>query len=202
VFVRAIEVLTEAVERFGDTEAGASLRYLLADSNRRSVVTLDAKLRERRSQRELIALQAERLRRLSESEIYFNQVITELEAREFDELTALERTYLRNSYFFQADSAFDRGQYDQAIALYDEAAKRWEADPASLVAHVQIVNAYCELGDYAAAKRANEKALWALERLPEEAFDDPTLPMSRRHWEDWLRWTSQIDLFGAQARAE
>jgi len=201
-FVRAIEVLTEAVERFGDGEAGASLRYLLADSNRRSVVTLDAKLRDRRSQRELIALQAERLRRLQESEIYFNQVITELEARDAALLSPLERTYLRNSYFFQADSAFDRGQYEQAIALYDEAAKRWEADPASLVAHVQIVNAYCEMGNYPAAKRANEKALWALERLPDEAFDDPTLPMSRRHWEDWLRWTSQIDLFGTQARAE
>ncbi len=199
-YVNAIQTLTEAVLRYGNTEFGASLRYMLADANRRSIVTLDAKLRDQRAQRELIALQAERLRRLEESQIYYNQVITELESRDRETLSPLELTYFRNAYFFQADSAFDRGQYEQAIALYDEAAKHWESDPASLVAHVQIVNAYCELGRYDAAKRANEKALWALERLPDEAFNDPTLPMTRQHWEDWLRWTSEMDLFGAQAR--
>jgi len=201
-YLKAIETLTEAVERYGRDPEGATLRYLLADANRKSVATLDEKLRQQRSQRELIALQAERLRRLEEAQIYYNQVITELEDRPEASLSPLERTYYRNAYFFQADCAFDRGQFEQAIALYDEAAKRWERDPSSLVAHVQIVNAYCELGKYDAAKRANEKALWALERMPDEVFEDPTLPMTRRHWEDWLRWASELDLFGAQANAQ
>ncbi len=201
-YVKAIETLTEAVERFGREPEGATLRYLLADANRKSVASLNQKLREQRAQRELIALQAERLRRLEEAQIYYNQVITELEDRPEVSLSPLERTYYRNAYFFQADCAFDRGQFEQAIALYDEAAKRWERDPSSLVAHVQIVNAYCEMGKYDAAKRANEKALWALERMPDEVFEDPTLPMSRRHWEDWLRWASELDLFGAQASAQ
>lgn len=201
-YIDAIQTLTEAVNRYGRDEThGPTLRYLLADANRQSVATIDQKLTEQRSQRELIALQAERLRRLEEAQIYYNQVITELEGRPEAALTPLERVYYRNAYFFQADCAFDRGQFEQAIALYDEAAKRWEREPASLVAHVQIVNAYCELGEYDEAKRANEKALWALERMPDEVFEDQTLPMTRRHWEDWLRWTSELDLFGAQARA-
>ena len=72
-----------------------------------------------------------------------------------------------------------KNRYEEAIDLYDTAARRWEDHPASLVALVQIVNARCELGQYEEAKVANDHALWQLERIPEEKFDSQTLPMTR-----------------------
>ena len=196
--VPAIERLSEAVERYADSPQGAAMRFLLADSYRKSIPTLDRELSARRAQAEIVALSAERNRRLAQAQMFYNQAINELEARNAAALSALEELYLRNAYFYQADCAFDRQRYEEAIDLYDTAARRWEHHPASLVALVQIVNARCELGQFQEAKVANDHALWQLERIPDEAFDDPALPMSREHWEDWLRWTSELKLFAAR----
>lgn len=200
-YVSAIERLTEAVKRYGNTQQGPTLRFLLADAYRKSVRAIDEELTTRQAQSDRLAMQAQRQRRLEQAQAYYNQVLTELEGRDPQALSPLERLYLRNSYFYQADAAFDRQQYELAINLYDVAARRWKDSPASLVALVQIVNANCEIGQYQAARVANERARRQLARMPDDVFDDPTLPMSRQHWEDWLRWTSQVELFGSSASA-
>ena len=198
-YIQAIERFEEAVHRYGRDDQGSMLRYYLADSYRKSVVLLEEQLTKRQAQRQRMAIQLERSRRLERAQTYFNQVVSMLDDKPVGELSELNKLYLRNAYFFQADSAFDRGQYEIAIELYDAAARRWDSDPASLVALIQIVNAHCELQQYQEAKVANHHARWQLERIPEQAFDDPTLPMSRQHWEDWLRWTSELNLFASQA---
>jgi tetratricopeptide (TPR) repeat protein len=131
----------------------------------------------------------------------FNQVVSEYEARPKAARDALDNVFLRNAYFYRADCAFDLERYEQAIALYDMAAKRYENHPASLVALIQQVNAHCELGQYQAARVANDRARFQLRRIPDEAFNDPSLPMTRSQWEDWLKWTSELNLFDAQANA-
>ena len=201
-YVKAIERLEEAVTRYGLSDQGPTLRYLLADSYRKSVAELDRRLQAEQAQSERLALQSERTRRLEQAQMYYSQVVNELESKPTLFVTPLEELYHRNAYFYQADCAFDRGQYETAIQLYDDAARRWDKHPAALVAMVQIVNAHCELGQYQEAKVANSTARWLLERMPEEAFEDETLPMSRQHWEDWLRWTSELDLFETQASAD
>jgi len=200
-YVSAIRRFDEAVKRFARTDRGPELRYLLADAYRQSVGELDRRLAEPHAQRQRLELQRERSRRLEEAQKLFNQVVTELDAKAADARTPLEALYLKNAYFYQADAAYDRGRYEASIALYDQAARRWEQDPASLVALVQIVNAYCELGRYDRARAANEKALWQLERMPEDAFNDPRLPMTRRHWQEWLRWTSELTAQAAKPPA-
>ena len=202
-YVDAFERLTEAVKRYGRSAEGPKLRYLLADAYRRSVKVLERKLDQGQGQSNRVSLQAEKQRRLKEAQKYYNQVLTELQARPENSLTPLQKLYLRNSFFYQADCAFDRGQYERAIELYDLAARRHKRHPASLVALVQIVNAHCELGQFQEAKVANERARRQLQRIPEDAFQDQTvLPMSRQHWEDWLRWTSEVDLFDEGALQE
>jgi len=201
-YVAAIERLTEAVERYGDTGQGPELRFLLADAYRKSIARLDESLIDRQAKTDQLQLQAERRRRLEEAQKLYNQVINELEAKPPAALPGMAHLYRRNAYFYQADCAFDRGQYELAISLYDLAARRFEEDPASLIALVQIVNAHCELGQYQEARVANEQARWQLNRIPDAAFDDPDLPLTRRHWEDWLRWTSQLDVFGPKATAD
>ena len=198
-FEPAIARLTEAVDRYGQTREGPSLRFRLADAYRLSVPEMDRSFKEAAPQKKQAHLQTERARRLEQAQVLFGQVISETEAIETSARSALEGLYLRNAYFYRADCAYDMGRYEQAISLYDLAAKRWEAHPASLVALVQIVNAYCELGRTQEAKVANDRARWQLKRIPDEAFDDPTLPMTRVHWQQWLRWTSELDLFASQA---
>ncbi|MEX0885041.1 MAG: tetratricopeptide repeat protein [Phycisphaeraceae bacterium] len=194
-YAQAIERLTEAVDRYGHGEAGAELRYLLADAYRRSVPALDAEIDQQRARQRRVELENERDRRLDLAQRTYNQAVNLLEARADERaLTELDHLYLRNAYFYQADAAYDRQRYELAIELYHEAALRWRDHPASLVALVQIFNAHCELGQFQEARVANERARTQLDRIPDEAFQDPTLPMSRRHWEDWLRWTSELEV--------
>ncbi|MEM1211541.1 MAG: tetratricopeptide repeat protein [Planctomycetota bacterium] len=199
-FARAIERLTEAVERYGNTRQGPRLRFLLADALRRSVDEIDADLATDLPPRRQLALQAERDRRLNEARAYFNQVKTELEERHPDTLSNLEKLYHRNSYFYEADAMYTLGgvqPLETAIELYSRAASRWAAHPSALIAQVQIVNAYCRLEQYESAAAAHRKAMYLLRRIPEEAFDDQTMPMSRDLMEEWLQWSARLNTLAA-----
>lgn len=204
LYARAIELLTEAVQRYGETEDGPVLRYLLADCNRLSVPAIDHKIATTQSIAAQHALRDERNDRLKQAEILYNQAISGLEAMRNVRLvlTPVQKVYLRNAYFYQADCAYDRGVYEQAIQLYNTAANNYAKDPASLIARVQMVNAYCELGQFQQARVVNDMARRQLERIPDSAFEDESLPMKRQQWEDWLRWTSDRKLFGSQASAD
>ncbi len=201
-FEDAITRFTEAVDRFGGDPDGVMLRFDLADAYRQSVSALDESLTKPMPQSKQMALMAERARRLEAAQGLFDRVTEELDRPDAPDGPAIQRVALRNAYFYRADCAYDLGRFDEAIGLYDQAAKRWETHPASLVALVQIVNAYCEMGQIQQAKVANDRARWQLKRIPDEAFEDPSrLPMTREHWEDWLRWSSELNLFGSQANA-
>lgn len=200
-FERAIERLSVAVDRYGDSLEGASLRFRLADALRRSTPQISKTLEEPMAQSKRMALESERTRRLEQAQMLFSQVISELESPTRPPLGGPEKLFLRNAYFYRGDCAYDLGRYELAIGLYDVAAKRWEDQPASLVALVQIVNSYCRMGKVQQAKVVNARAKELLKRIPESAFDDPTLPMTRAQWEDWLRWIAELDLFNSQANA-
>ncbi|MEM9419237.1 MAG: tetratricopeptide repeat protein [Planctomycetota bacterium] len=198
-FVSAIERLDTAVERYGNTSDGPVLRYMLADSLRRSSRDLADQAQGARSERQRLAFQAERNERLRNAEMYYDQVITELEARFAAARSDLENLYLRNAYFYKADCSYDRQDYVVAIDRYREAAQRWSDHPSSLVAQVQMVNAYCELQEFQQAYVANQNALWQLGQMEDEVFDSPDMPMTRQHWEDWLRWSSELKLLDKQS---
>ncbi len=192
----AIERLTFAVERYPDElERGAELRFLLADSYRKSVTMLDERLEDSPTDTERLRLQQQRRDHLEKAMMYYTQAIELLDDRPVATLSSLEKIYHRNAYFYRSDCAYDLAQYERAIELYLTAAQRFEDDPSALVAMIQIVNAHASLGQYQEARAANQNARWLLDRLPDEAFDDPSLPMSRKHWEDWLRWTSELEVF-------
>ncbi|MEM8781693.1 MAG: tetratricopeptide repeat protein [Planctomycetota bacterium] len=199
MFARAIEYLEEGVQLYGDRREGPELYYLLGDAMRLSTAELDARLALSIPQRQRREIEAERDRRLAEAQRHFGTARSALEARHELALGPLEKLYRRNAWFYEADAAFQRGDFPAAIDQYRDAAGRWQGDPASLVAWVQIVNAYCEMGNFAAAKTANNQALLLLERIDDDAFDRPEVPMTRRHWQDWLRWTSELDLFEQRA---
>lgn len=201
-FENAIQRLAAAVDRFGETSEGPALRFLLAESYRQSIATIDRTLEEPLPQSKVREYQAERVRRLEQALILHSQVVTQLGEMDEKKLSPILQLYFRNAYFYRADCAFDLARYEQAIELYDSAARRWRDHPSSLVALVQMVNSYAELGQYQNARAVNLRARDHLRRIPEEAFDDPSLPMTRKHWQDWLHWSSKLKLFDPQASAE
>lgn len=198
-YLKAITQLEEAIDekRYGNTEQSPILRYRLAESYRLSVSDLNKALADPMPQAKRMELQKQRVHNLERAGVLYSKAINQFEARNPKTLSPLEMTFFRNAYFYRGDCAYDLTRWDDAITLYDLAAKKWESHPASLVALVQIVNAYCEQGAMQEARAANDRARYQLKRIPDEAFKDPSMPMGRKHWEDWLRWSNELDLFAS-----
>ncbi len=198
-YLKAITKLEEAIDekRYGNAEQSPLLRYRLAESYRLSVGDINKTLADPMPQAKRMELQKLRVSNLERAGVLYSQAINQFEARNPKTLNKLEMTYFRNAYFFRGDCSYDLGRWDDAITLYDLAARKWENHPASLVALVQIVNAYCEQGAMQEARAANDRARYQLKRIPDEAFKDPSMPMGRKHWEDWLRWSNELDLFAS-----
>ena len=106
-----------------------------------------------------------------------------------------DRQFLKYSHFYRADCAYDLGGYAEAIGLYEAAALRYQGDPSSLAAHVQIVNCHVATGRIDEAKAANERAKVLLRQMPKDAFDPGKSTMSKEYWEQWLKWTTEAGLY-------
>lgn len=194
-FLKAIESIDTALQHYSDQPVAAKLHFELGEALRQSVPALDDSIKATRDPRKLRALGAERDDRLRRAQAAYATVVQALDQVPSAALTPLEQLYLRSSDFYQAHAAFDRRDFETAIDLYDRAARRWASEPSSLIALVQIVNARCELGQFDEARIANRHARDQLQSMPDQAFaDDPTMPMSRQQWEDWLRWTGELEL--------
>ncbi len=197
-YEKAIACLDEAVTRYTDHPDRAALWFQLGDAYRKSVDQIRIQLTQPLSPAKKLDLRAARADRLDEAQRCFDRVIRLYRsASDAGALDALQQLYLRNSYFYRADCAYDLGRYEGdlgAIKLYQQAVAHYEKDPSVLVALIQIVNSYCEMGQYDKARAANEQAKWHLKRIPDQAFDDPNLPMSREHWKRWLDWRDQLDM--------
>ena len=114
----------------------------------------------------------------------------------------LDKLHLKLAHFYRADNLFDLGRFEEAIKLYDAAALKYQNDPASLAAYVQIVNSYCSLGKFDQAKTANQRAKWLLRRMPPESFQDGSFAMPKAYWEQWLKWTNEAGLWAKEPNAE
>ncbi|MEL7237611.1 MAG: tetratricopeptide repeat protein, partial [Planctomycetota bacterium] len=69
-------------------------------------------------------------RNLSEASRLFDQALARYETTSPDD--ELDRTYQRLAYFYRADCAFDLGNFEEAVSLYDQAAFRYQDDPSAL----------------------------------------------------------------------
>ena len=193
--VEAIARLSEYVDRYGGDEDNHSLRmarFRLADARR--LFASDAKSRLDRDKMP----DADRQRLVVSREEALRSALGEFEAvrRTFEAVehrTPLEDTCLRNTYFYLGECAFELGAYDDAIRYYAAAKERYPRDPASLVAMVQIVGAYQAMGEVEKARTANARARAFFDSLPDEVWNDPSLPMGRDAWQRWLDATLQLD---------
>jgi tetratricopeptide (TPR) repeat protein len=198
-YEQSIARLEEYTERYPQDERVGQLLYLMADSYRKSAALLEGKLSAASAATgtnpgmDLNAAATARAERLRQARELFDRAITHYRGK--PPASELDEQYLRSAYLSRADCMFDLGEFEQAIALYDAAAFRYQNDTSALAAYVQIVNAYCSLGKFQEARTANEQAKWLLRRIPPESFSDGSFSMPREYWEQWLQWSSQAGLW-------
>ncbi|MCB9848422.1 MAG: tetratricopeptide repeat protein [Phycisphaeraceae bacterium] len=190
----AIERLQEAIDRYPDDEQAPMIRYKLADSLRLSAGEIEQTLTSAMPDQEREELERLRTERLAQAQDLFLQVRDNIEALDPLSLDELDRRLLRNAMYFRADCAFDLGRYDDAIRWYDAAAQKYADDPSSLVAMMQIVNAYSAQGKWREAQTAQERVRQRLSEIPDAMFDDPNLPIDQRHWERWIANSPRVDV--------
>lgn len=192
-FAQAVAKLDEAVRRYGDQDPMPEVRYKLADAARQDAAGIAQRIeQEAMPQDQRLTLAAERRDRLTLALAQFDSVITELDKLDPRRLTPLQRTQLRNAYFYRGDCAFELGDLQRAIDLHVTARNRFRDDPASLVAFVQVLSAHLQRGEIERARQTNAAAQAFLERIPDTAWDDPDLPMDRTQWERWLEGSERL----------
>ncbi|MBL4699217.1 MAG: tetratricopeptide repeat protein [Phycisphaerales bacterium] len=189
---RAIERYDEFMARYSnDPEAGAVV-FKLADAHRRLSDIIEDSLQEAMPAAEENRRIASISRHRYEAIEQYKNTISTLGSKSDAQLGLFESIALRNAHFYLGDCAFDLGLFNDAIGYYDRARDHYVSDPASLVAMIQIVNAYIETNQVGRARTANDRARRFYEAIPDAAWDDPNLPMDRTDWERWLRSSAQL----------
>ena len=191
-FEDAIQRLDEIAQRYPNDPRMPQLVFLTADGYRKSAAALlTGKSADPKSNQ--AEIQAARAERLGNAKRYFEKLIEMFKDREPG--GELDRLYLKLAYFYRADCMYALKDYDGAISAYDVAAMRYKDDASALSAYVQIVNAYCEKRNFNEAKRANERAMTLLSRMPQEAFTNGAFSMPKEYWQQWLKWTNGAGLW-------
>jgi tetratricopeptide (TPR) repeat protein len=200
----AISRLEETTQRYPNDPRMAQLLFLMADSYRKSAALLGEKLAAPAAQAAnpvdaaaAAAIRTEaiaaRRDRLIKARTLFARIVDLAHAN--PPARDLDKLYLKLSHFYRADCLYDLGEYEEAIRIYDGATLRYQEDPSSVAAYVQIVNAYCRLGRLDEARNANERAKWLLRRMPAEAFAEGRSSVPKKYWEDWLKLTSDSGMY-------
>lgn len=183
---RAIERYEEFVSRYqGDPETAVVI-FRLAEAHRRLGDSIERSLGDAMPAAERNERIAKMRSHRKQAIEHYENAIGALSELRLTRMGIFESIALRNAYFYLGDCAFDLNEYDDAIRYYDIARDRYSDDPASLVAMVQIVNAYIAKDEIGRAATANERARRFYTSIPDEVWDDPNLPMDREDWERWL----------------
>jgi tetratricopeptide (TPR) repeat protein len=199
-FEDAVAKLTEFTDRYPKDQRIGQLLFLMADSYRKSASLLDVKLAGaivdaagNAPVGEMVEAQAAKRDRLLKAKGKYDEVVTLYRAAA--PKTEVDQLYFKLAHFYRADCMYDLREYTQAVELYNAAAFRFPEDPSSLAAHVQIVNAYCAMGQFDQARTANQRAKQLLARIPPDAFKDGSFSMPKTYWEQWLKWTNDAGMW-------
>ena len=198
-YVAAIERLDEAVRRYPDDDRITEIRFRLGDSYRRHAASIDDDLdlpgvspagRDR--------FEKQRTQYLESAQRLFAAIV------ETDDGSAASggpdaRQILRYAYLYRADCAYDLDRYAEAVEYYDQVAGRFAQHHSSMTALIKIVNCYVSLGDTNRARTAHRRALVRLNKLPDEAFEEPDALLDRAAWEQWLKNMPVDDISTAAA---
>jgi tetratricopeptide (TPR) repeat protein len=172
--------LEEVVTRYPTDAAAPRAWFMLGESYRKSAGEIAAAIAKDPGIARRADLEKARAERLLLAAQAYSRVIVWLDVEATAEtgmksalgrkLTVLEEQYLRSSYMNRAECYFERGEYPQAVKLYDEVSGRFSEETLAVEAYVQIVKAYLAMKQPAQASAAAERGRWVLKRVPDAAF--------------------------------
>jgi TolA-binding protein len=188
-FQEAIRVLSEAVERYPAAPQAMAARYWIAESYRHSALWPRKKLAVTNIETSRLALNRQIQQELEEALAEYQELLTALsDEKRAPRQSPAELAMLRNCYFGRADALFDLGRYEEAIASYSAATNRYQHEPESLEAYVQIAACYRRLKRPGEARGTIEQARVVLQRLRPDADYLQTTRLDRQEWTNFLDW--------------
>jgi len=191
---KTISRLEEFLERYPRDARMPRAQFILANAYRKSGLALLAGQgdSDRATALDPAKSGTGRLRRAEE---LFAEVIRTLRGRPPGSLDSLEYLYLKYSYLYRADCAFDQNQYDRARTLYEEASRRFRQDPISLSAYVQVLNCYQRLGKEAEARATIQRIKWMLKSIPADRFERVPANLDLAYWKKFFDWVETAGPF-------
>jgi tetratricopeptide (TPR) repeat protein len=192
-FESGIRRLDEAIQREPNSPHAMEARYMLAQARLQSAKLPKKELLLANIETIRVALRREVQGELTEAAQAFEDLKSQLIAKqEKVELNPVEQRILRNCYFGRADVLFDLGQFEDAIQAYASATNRYQHEPESLEAYVQIANCHRRLNRPADSRRTLDQAKLILSRIRPEADFLATTRYDRQEWGDLLNWLSTL----------
>jgi tetratricopeptide (TPR) repeat protein len=188
-YQEAIRILTEAVQRYPAAAQAIEARYWIAESYRHAALWPRKKLTVTTIETSRLALSRQIQQELTGALAEYQTLIADLSSEQtLARRTRAELSMLRNCYFGRADALFDMGRYDDAIEAYSAATNRYQHDPESLEAYVQIATCYRRLKRSSEARGTLEQARVVLQRIRPDADFLRTTRLNREEWNDLLLW--------------
>ena len=192
-FEDAIQWFGEALQRYPEDPRSPRATFLLAHAYRRSGLDLDHVAEELASPLQREELYREKRVRLRRAAELFGTVIDRLSGHPYESLTPLQRLQFKLSYAYRADCAFDLGEFERALPLYQEVVRVFQDDPIALPAYVQIISSYESLGRLDEIGPAVQRAQWLAGRIDSQKYESQLV---RDKPEDWLKLFAWIDETG------
>lgn len=187
-FEDALRTLTEAVDRYPEAPQLLEARYRIAEAHRHAAKLPRKRLVNVTIQTSIASLNRQMMEELQAAIEGYNILITRLSEKESSQHLPLEAAILRNSYFGRADALFDMSKYEDAIQAYSAATNRYQHDPESLEAYVQIASCHRRLGRPSEARRTLDQARVVLQRIRPDADFARTTRLARPDWNQLLEW--------------
>jgi tetratricopeptide (TPR) repeat protein len=168
-------------------------RYFIAEAHRQSAKFARRKLLTVTIETTRVSLSREMKRELNAAAETYSALNLMLNRKlEQSELTEIELRLLRNCYSARADAMYDLGKYAEARKAYSTATNRYQHEPESLEAYVQIANCYRQENRSDDARGTLELAKVVLERIRPDADFNKTTRYSRDEWIVLLDWLTAL----------
>jgi tetratricopeptide (TPR) repeat protein len=192
-FDDAILRLEEFRDRYPAASESSEVRFLLARALQKSAEVFESRWKTAETdiaRSEFKRQMQERLERaIRELRALETHLLTRQSAGQLDQAG---QVMIRNCFFEVANCNFLLGRYEAAIFDYSTSAGRYQHEPDSLIAYVQIANCYDRLQKPAEAQSTLAQAQLILKQLPDEAFSGEPSAMSRADWQRWLDWSMKL----------
>jgi tetratricopeptide (TPR) repeat protein len=183
-FERAARRLREYVLRAPTSRRAIQSEYMIAESLRFRAKLPRANLRLETIETVRANLARERQLQLEDAYDRYDKLIAELNRRQdLAQLTPIDLSVLRNCYFLAADTLFALDRFEDAITAYSSATNRYQLEPASLDAYLQIAACYRRLGNSKKARGSLEQARVVLAKMPVDLPFEQTSRFTRQQWE-------------------